>query len=81
MEYASPSAPPTLIMAADEDDIVPAQGVYEVVEEAQKQGVDLTRKKFPFTHHGFDSYPGSLGNLVSRAVVVDYLESLGLSPG
>ncbi|WP_078394710.1 alpha/beta hydrolase [Shouchella patagoniensis] len=80
-EYASPSAPPTLILEAEKDDIVPVKGVSEAAEEAQEQGVDLTRKTFPYSHHGFDSYPGSLGNVASKSVVVNYLENLGLSPG
>jgi acetyl esterase/lipase len=80
MTYASPAAPPTLLFAAGRDDFIPAQGIYDVVQAAQQTGVDITLKKTPFAHHAFDVFTGTLGNLATRSVVVNYLESRGLAP-
>ncbi|MFF2910341.1 alpha/beta hydrolase [Paenibacillus sp. NPDC057934] len=80
LTYASPSAPPTLIVAAENDDFIPAQGTYEVVQKAKDMGVNITLRKFPSTHHGFDVIPGTLGDMAKRSVVTQFLKEQGLAP-
>ncbi|MFE4711523.1 alpha/beta hydrolase [Paenibacillus sp. NPDC056722] len=80
LTYASPSAPPTLIVAAENDDFIPAQGTYEVVQKAKDMGVNITLRKFPSTHHGFDVIPGTLGDMAKKSVVTQFLKEQGLGP-
>jgi len=80
LSYASPSAPPTLILEPERDDFIPAQGVYEVAHEAQARGVKLTLDRIPFAHHLFDGLPGTLGEQVKRSIVIHYLKGLKLAP-
>lgn len=80
LSYASASAPPTLNIEPERDDFVPEKGVLRTATAARSAGVNVTVAKIPFTHHSFDSLPGSVGDQAKRTIVVSYLEQLGLAP-
>lgn len=78
--YISPDAPPTLIIEPDRDDFIPAEGVYDVANEAKAAGVNVTLVRIPYSHHSFDALPGSLGEQTTRTITMNYLDSLDLAP-
>ena len=78
--YQSPSMPPTLVLQPEGDNFIPAEGNYRFVEQAQDEGVDLTMVRVPFSWHGFDASPGSLGGQIKYSATLNWLRGLGLAP-
>ncbi|NQX06891.1 alpha/beta hydrolase [Rathayibacter sp. VKM Ac-2856] len=78
--YFSEAAPATFVLQPERDDFIPAEGNHRLVEQAQSAGVDASIASIPFSHHGFDIIPGSLGDQIKRTVTVAWLQEQGLAP-
>lgn len=76
--YIGPSAPPTLIIEPMGDGFIPANGVLDFADRAQRAGVDVTVARLPFAGHGYDS--GALGNQARRSITENYLAERDLAP-
>lgn len=80
VNFASPDAPPTLIVQPERDDFVPAEGNYELATAATQAGVNMTLVRIPFTHHAFDILPNSIGFQAKHTVAQTWLAEKGLVP-
>jgi acetyl esterase len=78
--YISAQAPATLILQAERDDFIPAQGSYVLAATAQAGGVNVTLVRIPFTYHGFDAVSNSLGWQLKLTVTAQWLQDQGLAP-
>lgn len=78
--YISTQAPATLILQAERDDFIPAQGNYDLVATAQAGGVNITLVRIPFTYHGFDAVSNGLGWQTKLTVTAKWLRDQGLAP-
>ena len=76
----SNKTPPTLVLQPELDDFIPAEGNYEVVDEAQQAGANVTLARVPFAYHGFDSLPSSVGGQTRTSIAVNWLQDLDLAP-
>jgi acetyl esterase/lipase len=65
----SPQAPPTLVLAAGRDSLVPLPGLQRFVAAARATGVDATLVTVPFADHAFDVVDGSLGAQAATSVL------------
>jgi acetyl esterase/lipase len=65
----SPQAPPTLVVAAGRDNLVPLPGLQRFVGAARSSGVDATLVTIPFVDHAFDVVDGSLGAQAASSVL------------
>ena len=50
--YVTPNAPPTLILLADNDQLVPIAGALQFIERAEGAGVTIHVVRFPWADHG-----------------------------
>jgi acetyl esterase/lipase len=50
--YVTPNAPPTLILLADNDHLVPIEGALQFIERAERAGVTIHVVRFPWADHG-----------------------------
>jgi acetyl esterase/lipase len=50
--YVTPNAPPTLILLADNDHLVPIEGALQFIDRATQAGVPLHVVRFPWADHG-----------------------------
>jgi len=50
--YVTPNAPPTLILLADNDQLVPIAGALQFIERAERAGVTIHVVRFPWADHG-----------------------------
>ena len=64
-----PHAPPTLVLAAGRDSLVPLPGLQRFVAAARADGVDATLVTIPFADHAFDVVDGSLGAQAAQSVL------------
>lgn len=78
--YISPSTPPTLILQPTRDEFVPVDGNLALVAKAQQSGADVELVEVPFSAHGYDSFPNSVGGQFRYSVQVRFLQALGLTP-
>lgn len=62
-------APPTLVLAAGRDSLVPLPGLQRFVAAAHAAGVDATLVTIPFADHAFDVVDGSLGAQAASSVL------------
>ncbi|MBF4585694.1 alpha/beta hydrolase [Curtobacterium sp. VKM Ac-2887] len=74
--YITPEAPPTLVLAATSDHLVPPIGAYRFVDEARGAGVDVSLVKVPHAEHVFDLAP--LGKQLRLGITEAWLEDQGL---
>ncbi len=65
----SPQAPPTLVLAAARDSLVPLPGLQRFVAAARTTGVDASLVSVPFADHAFDVVDGSLGAQAATSVL------------
>lgn len=65
----TPQAPPTLVLAAGRDSLVPLPGLQRFVAAARGAGVDTTLVTVPFADHAFDAIEGSLGSQAATSVL------------
>lgn len=65
----TPKAPPTLVLAAGRDSLVPLPGLQRFVTAARGTGVDAALVTIPFTDHAFDVVDGSLGAQAASSVL------------
>ena len=71
----SPQAPPTLVLAAGRDSLVPLPGLQRFAAAARATGVDATLVTVPFVDHAFDVVDGSLGAQAATSVLQHWAES------
>ena len=65
----SPQAPPTLVLAAGRDSLVPLPGLQRFVSAARFAGVDASLVSVPFADHAFDVVDGSLGAQAASSIL------------
>jgi acetyl esterase/lipase len=65
----SPHAPPTLVLAAGRDSLVPIQGLQRFVAAGRATGVDASLVSVPFADHAFDVVDGSLGAQAASSIM------------
>jgi len=80
LTYLGDATPPTLVLQPERDDFIPAEGNDEVMEEAQRAGVDATIVQVPFAWHGFDATRESIGGQIKTTVTKSWLEERNLAP-
>ena len=80
LTYASDKTPPTLIMQPEGDDFIPAEGNYRTANSAKALGVDIRVVRIPFSYHGYDAAPQSLGGQLKNSVILNWLESKNVAP-
>lgn len=78
--YITRAAPPTLILLADHDTIVPPQGADRFIAAARAASVLVERVNIPFADHGFDGFRArSIGNQGVLTIIQSYLAARVLS--
>lgn len=74
-------APPTLILAPENDGLVPVWSVVRFAEYARQAGVDVELVRIPFANHVYNQIAAnSLGNQARRSITLRYLAERGLAP-
>ena len=68
----TPQAPPTLVVAAGRDSLVPLPGLQRFVTAARATGVDATLVTIPFADHAFDVVDGSLGAQAATSILAHW---------
>ena len=74
------SAPPTLLLPALADHLLPPSPVYAFAEQAKAAGVDVRVIGFPYGEHSFDQRNGSIGSQLVRGATLQFLAEFGLAP-
>lgn len=75
--YITPTSPPTLVIAAESDHLVPPIGAYNFVETARAAGVPVDLVKVPYAEHVFDLAP--LGKQLRLGITQAWLLDQGLN--
>ena len=75
IDALSPGAPPTLVLAAGRDRLVPLGGLRRFVAAARARGVDTTMVELPFLDHAFDTVDGSLGEQAARSILQHWADA------
>ena len=78
--HISASAPPTLVLAAGSDHLVPPGAVDPFIAQARAAGVDARAVHTPYAEHSFDIAVGSFGDQLFRGATVRFLAQNGLGP-
>jgi acetyl esterase len=78
--HISTAAPPTFMLVAANDHLVPPEGAYAFAKTAAAAGIDVRLVRFPYGEHGFDRMAGSIGNQLFRQATYDFLKSHGQAP-
>jgi acetyl esterase len=68
----TPQAPPTLVLAAGRDSLVPPAGLERFVSAARATDVDATLVTIPFADHAFDVVDGSLGAQAASTILAHW---------
>lgn len=55
VNFLTPQAPPTLVVVAERDDLVPPEPTYDFVDRARGTGIDITLARVPFANHAYDT--------------------------
>lgn len=80
--YLSDKAPPTLVLAPENDALVPSWSVYRFADQARFAGVDVELVRIPFASHVYNQMAAnSIGNQARLSVTRRYLLERGLGPG
>lgn len=80
--YLSDFAPPTLILAPENDGLVPSWSVFRFAEQARIAGVDVELVRVPFASHVYNQIASnSIGNQARLSITRRYLIERGLGPG
>jgi acetyl esterase/lipase len=72
--------PPTLMILAGGDHLVPNDGAYEFADLARAAGVEVELVTVPYADHVFDARPGSIGQQAYRQLTAQWLRSHGQAP-
>ena len=72
--------PPTLMILAGADHLVPNDGAYEFADLARAAGVEVELVTVPYADHLFDARPGSIGQQAYRQLTAKWLRSHGQAP-
>lgn len=79
--YISDKAPPTLILAPENDGLVPSWSVYRFADQARFAGVDVELVRIPFASHVYNQTASrSIGNQARLSITRRYLLERGLGP-
>jgi acetyl esterase/lipase len=79
--YISDRAPPTLILAPENDGLVPSWSVYRFADQARFAGVDVELVRIPFASHVYNQTASrSIGNQARLSITRRYLLERGLGP-
>lgn len=79
--YISGKAPPTLILAPENDGLVPSWSVYRFADQARFAGVDVELVRIPFASHVYNQIASrSIGNQARLSITRRYLLERGLGP-
>jgi acetyl esterase/lipase len=79
--YISGKAPPTLILAPENDGLVPPWSVYRFADQARLAGVDIELVRIPFASHVYNQIAShSIGNQARLSITRRYLLERGLGP-
>jgi acetyl esterase/lipase len=68
----TPDAPPTLVLAAGRDSLVPLPGLQRFVAAARTTGVGADLVTIPFADHAFDAVDGSLGAQAATSILAHW---------
>lgn len=69
--------PPTLLVAPENDHLVPKGGTIRLAEAARRAGVTVELVEVPFADHGFDATAGSIGEQAYRQLTLHWLARHG----
>jgi len=72
--------PPTLMILAGGDHLVPNDGAYEFADLARAAGVEVELVTVPYADHAFDARPGSIGEQAYRQLTAQWFRSHGQAP-
>lgn len=79
--YLSDTAPPTLILAPENDGLVPSWSVFRFANQARIAGVDVELVRIPFASHIYNQIASnSIGNQARLSITRRYLLERGLGP-
>lgn len=79
--YLTALAPATLIIAPEQDGLVPAWSVYRFADYARLAGVDIELVRLPFASHVYNQLAAnSLGNQARLTITARFLAEQGLAP-
>lgn len=79
--YLSTKAPSTLVIAPEQDSLIPSWSVYRFAHNARMDGVDIELVRIPFANHAYNQFAeNSLGNQARRSITQRYLIQKGLAP-
>lgn len=78
--YITSQAPPTLILVGEADHLVPPDGAYRFAAQAKAAGVDVRLASVPYSDHGFNAVPGSMGHQAFRQMTMEWFAVHGLAP-
>jgi acetyl esterase/lipase len=76
----SPQAPPTLVLAAGRDSLVPLPGLQRFVAAGRAAGVDASLVSVPFADHAFDVVDGSLGAQAASSILRNWATTRAGAP-
>jgi acetyl esterase/lipase len=75
--YLDGHLPPTLIIAAADDPLVPPEGAAEFAAKAHAARQDVRRIVFPYAGHDFNTTFGGIPNQALRQIVLKFLDDHG----
>jgi acetyl esterase/lipase len=78
--HLSASAPPTLILLGESDNLVPIGATYRFADAARAMGVDVELVAVPYADHVFDARTGSVGQQAYRQLTAKWLREHGQAP-
>ena len=78
--YVTAAAPPTLLVLAEADHLLPAGPAQALAEAARAAGVESRVIIFPIAEHAFDGQSGNIGSQFVRTTSVRFLAAHGLAP-
>jgi acetyl esterase/lipase len=79
--YLSDMAPPTLILAPENDGLVPSWSVFRFADQARFAGVDVELVRVPFASHVYNQIASnSIGNQARLSITRRYMLERGLGP-
>lgn len=73
--YLKKPLPPTLIVSASDDPLVPPQGASDFVRAAQASGHDVQQIMFPYSGHEFNTTYGAITNQATQQIVANFLRA------
>ena len=78
--YVTSAAPPTLLVLASSDHLLPAGPALRLAEQVRAAGAEARVIVFPFAEHAFDDQSGTIGSQFVRIKSVQFLAAHGMPP-